>query len=191
MTTRPEVSDLIAGLNEDLSNEYSSVIQYRTFASVVRGSSRLTLRAFFSGEIADELSHAELLADAIAALGGTPTVSAASFTVPSDPEGMLRAALAAEEAAIERYVTRRAQADAVGEHGLAVAIDAVIEDETRHRNELRLVLADTARGSRESERPRNVAREGGVARGTSSSRRQPALDDMAASGRHGEPPSVA
>jgi bacterioferritin len=138
--------DLIAGLNTDLANEYASVIQYRTFASTVRGPHRMTLRPLFAAEIADELAHAGLLADAIVALGGTPTVSPALFTLANDPAGMLQSVLEAELGAIARYAERRGQAEAAGEHGLAVAIDDFIVDETRHRDELGLVLAGWVEG---------------------------------------------
>lgn len=134
-------ADLIAGLNEDLAHEYASMIQYRTFASTVRGPHRLTLRPLFAGEIADELEHAELLADAIVALGGTPTVAPAPVTVPGDPEAMLRSVLEAESDALARYVERRRHAETLAETGLALALDGVIADETRHRDEIRLVLA--------------------------------------------------
>jgi bacterioferritin len=133
-------ADLMVGLNEDLAHEYASVIRYRTFASGVRGVARLTLRPLFAREIGDELSHAELLADAIVALGATPTTDAAPVAAADSPAEMLRHALEAERAALARYVERRLQADALGEYGLVVALDSVIADETRHRDELRLVL---------------------------------------------------
>ena len=72
---------------------------------------------------------------------------AAPVPAAAGPADMLRHALDAERAALARYVERRVQADALGEHGLAVALDSVIADETRHRDELRLVLADWADGA--------------------------------------------
>lgn len=155
-----EKTNLIDGLNEDLAHEYASVIQYRTFASTVRGPHRMTLRPLFAGEIADEIGHAGLLADAIVALGGTPTVDAAPVAVAQSPAEMLRQALEAEREALARYVERRREAEAAGEPGLAVALDAVIEDETRHRDELRLVLAGWTEGSvAETPVDRSVERE--------------------------------
>jgi bacterioferritin len=135
---------LIAGLNEDLAYEYASLIQYRTFASTIRGPHRLTLRPLFAREIADELGHAELLADAIVVLGGTPTVTPAPVPVAEGSGAMLRRVLKAEGGALARYVERRRQAETLGEYGLAVALDEIIADETRHRDELRLVLAGWA-----------------------------------------------
>jgi bacterioferritin len=139
-TRRSDASDLIDGLNEDLANEYASVIQYRTYASTLRGPHRLTLRSLFEGEIADELGHAGLLADYITALGGTPTTTPAEVPSADSPLEMLRTAYEAELQAIERYVERREQAEEAGEHGIAVTLDDIIEDETRHRDEMRLTL---------------------------------------------------
>ncbi len=139
-TRRSDASDLIDGLNEDLANEYASVIQYRTYASTLRGPHRLTLRSLFEGEIADEFGHAGLLADYIAALGGTPTTIPADVPTADSPLEMLRAVYEAEVATIRRYVERRSQAEEVGEHGIAVTLDDIIEDETRHRDEMQLIL---------------------------------------------------
>jgi bacterioferritin len=131
---------LIAGLNEDLAHEYAAVITYRTYASAVRGPNRQELRQFFASEITDELSHAQLLADKIVALGGEPTTRAADVRYAEDADEMLRHALDDEVATLERYVQRRKQAEELGEYGLAVDLDTVIADETKHRDELRLML---------------------------------------------------
>ena len=131
---------LIDGLNVDLAHEYAAVITYRTYASAVTGAFRQELRAFFANEIPDELTHAQMLADKITALGGQPTVKAADVKFTDDPKQMLQNALADEVATIERYVERRQQAEDAGEVGLAIDLDEVIADETKHRDELRLML---------------------------------------------------
>jgi bacterioferritin len=131
---------LINGLNTDLSHEYAAVITYRTYASAVTGPFRQELRAFFASEIPDELAHAEMLADKIVAMGGEPVVKAATVKMTDDPREMLENALADEEATIVRYVERRLQAEEVGEPGLAVRLDDIIADESKHRDELRLML---------------------------------------------------
>lgn len=134
------VKGLIDGLNEDLANEYAAVIQYRSYASAVTGPFRQELRSFFAREIADELGHAGLLADKIIALGGELTTSAAPVKMAREPKAMLANALESEVATIERYVKRRDQAEKAGEVGLAVDLDDIIADETKHRDELRLML---------------------------------------------------
>jgi bacterioferritin len=131
---------LIEGLNEDLAHEYAAVITYRTYASAVQGPYRQELRQFFAAEITDELGHAQMLADKIVALGGAPTTEAADVKYTDDPEEMLKNALADEIATLERYVVRRQTAEKAGEHGLAIDLDTVIADETKHRDELRLML---------------------------------------------------
>lgn len=132
---------LIEGLNEDLAHEYAAVITYRTYASAVRGPFRQELREFFAAEITDEMSHAQLLADKVVALGGTPTTVPAEVRYTDEPKQMLQNALEDEVSTIERYVRRRQQADELQEHGLAVDIDDIIADESKHRDEMRLMLS--------------------------------------------------
>ncbi|HET7563442.1 MAG TPA: ferritin-like domain-containing protein [Gemmatimonadaceae bacterium] len=150
---RPDTTELIDGLNQDLANEYASIIQYRTYASMVRGPHRLTLKPMFESEIPDELRHAARLADAIAALGGTPTVRPVPVNTADSPEQMVQESLHAELGAISRYVERRQQAEHASEHGLAVDLDDIIADETRHRDELHLLLEQWESGARAHAQP--------------------------------------
>ncbi len=132
---------LLDGLNQDLQGEFQAIIMYRLYASMVQGPYRQELRAFFANEIPDELTHAQILADKIAALGGTPAATPAPVAVVTEPKAMLEAALKAEVETIDRYLVRRKQAEAAGEFGLAVQFDTLIADETNHRDELRQMLA--------------------------------------------------
>ncbi len=132
---------LIKGLNEDLKGEFQAVIMYRLYASLVQGPYRQELRSFFAAEIPDELMHAELLADKISAMGGLPAAEPAPVKVTRDAKEMLENALHAEEATITRYVKRRKQAEEAEEHGLAAEFDTLIADETGHRDEIRMILA--------------------------------------------------
>lgn len=134
------VQDLIDGLNVDLAHEYAAIIAYRTYASAVEGPWRLELRNFFEAEIPDELLHAQALADKVVALGGTPGTVPAAVRPARDAREMLANALADEEATIARYVERRSQAQALGEHGLVVDLEQFLSDETKHRDELRKLL---------------------------------------------------
>ena len=133
--------ELLRGLNEDLRGEFSAVIMYRLYASMVQGPYRQELRAFFAAEIPEELEHAQILADKISALGGTPVAEPAPVKVVKEAKEMLQAALEAEEETITRYVQRRKQAEEAEEYGLATQFDDIITDETHHRDELRQMLA--------------------------------------------------
>ena len=135
-----DMKTLLAGLNDDLAHEYAAVIQYRTYASAVSGPYRQELRQFFTNEITDELGHAQMLADKIIALGGTPVVQAAKVRVTDDPKQMLQFSWEDEVATITRYIQRRDEAEKAGEIGLAVDLDTVIADETTHRDELGMML---------------------------------------------------
>lgn len=132
--------ELIDGLNQDLAAEYQAVIMYRTFASLVSGPFRQELKAFFEGEIPDELAHAAFLADKIVALGGTPTTEAAPVPHATDPREMLEHALQAEVDTIARYTQRIDQAEAAGELSVKIQLEDLIVDESNHRDDIRRML---------------------------------------------------
>jgi bacterioferritin len=135
-----DIQTLTDGLNEDLAAEYQAVIMYRTYASLVSGPYRQELRAFFEGEIPDELMHAALLADKIVALGGTPTVAPAPVPVATEAKAMLENALRAEEDTLARYATRVAQAEQAGETAIKLQLENLIVDESTHRDDIRRML---------------------------------------------------
>jgi bacterioferritin len=132
--------ELIDGLNEDLAAEYQAVVMYRTYASLASGPFRQDLRAFFEGEIPDELAHAAFLADKIVALGGTPTTTVEPVPYTDDNRTMLENALEAEVDTIERYTRRIDQADRAGEIAVKVQLEDLIVDESQHRDDIRRIL---------------------------------------------------
>jgi bacterioferritin len=137
---------LIDGLNKDLAGELAAVIQYTTYAAVATGVHRPTLVGFFQGEIADELGHAQFLANKIASLGGTPTTTPDAVRVGKNNKELLEAVLEAETQAIQGYTERIEQAEAVGDIGLKVQLEDQIRDETLHREETLKLLRDTSHG---------------------------------------------
>lgn len=139
--TNVKKDKLLQGLNQDLQGEFQAIIMYRLYASMVQGPYRQELRTFFANEIPEELTHAQILADKVAAMGGTPAASPTPVLVVADAKAMLEAALKAEIETLARYITRRRQAEAAGEHGLAAELDTIIADESNHRDELRQMLA--------------------------------------------------
>lgn len=133
---------LIDGLNEDLSAEYQAIVMYRTYAALVSGPYRQDLRAFFEGEIPDELGHAALLADKVVSLGGTPATNVPPISFTDDNRTMLENALQAEIETIDRYVRRIDQAEAAGELAIKIQLEGLIVDETQHRDDIRRMLKD-------------------------------------------------
>ena len=136
----PGKDDLVKGLNEDLAHEYQAVIMYTTYASMVTGMHRPTLKAFFETEVAEELRHAQLLAEKITSLGGKPTTRPAEVAYHASPREMLEEVRNAEAETIQRYVRRREQAESFGDYGLAVDLDDIIRDETGHKEETEKLL---------------------------------------------------
>lgn len=137
-----KMKELIDGLNEDLSNEYTASIMYTNNAAVVSGLYRATLKPFFESEISDEQSHALYLAEKIKSLGGTPTVEPAPVPQETDVKKMLEAAHDAEKATIDRYEKRKKQAEELRLTELAVKLDDMIADETGHMEEIDRLLMD-------------------------------------------------
>lgn len=137
-----DVRELIEGMNEDLAAEYQAVVMYRTYASLVTGPWRQELRAFFEGEIPDELGHAAFLADKIVSLGGVPTTEVQPVPIPRTNREMLEIALQAEVDTIERYTRRITQAEELGEISVKVQLENLVVDESQHRDDIRRMLMD-------------------------------------------------
>jgi bacterioferritin len=134
--------ELIDGLNIDLAAEYQAIVMYRTYASLVSGPFRQDLRAFFEGEIPDELGHAAFLADKIVSLGGRPATEVPAIPFTEDNREMLEHALQAEVETIERYTRRIEQAERAGEIAVKVELENLVVDESRHRDDIRQILKD-------------------------------------------------
>lgn len=132
--------EIVKHLNDALAYEYQAVMMYTTYAAAVSGIHRGELREFFQTEVADELGHAQFLADKIAALGGSPLTEARPFDVPETPRGMLEAVEVAETEAIERYTDLREKAEAFGDISLVNHLDDMITDETDHKEESQKLL---------------------------------------------------
>jgi bacterioferritin len=132
--------DLIAGLNEDLANEYTAIISYLVYSRLANGRGRMELAGFFEAEITDELEHAKFLSHKIVALGGTPTTTPAPVQMSQDNREMLELSLQAEKDTIERYTKRILQAERMGELGLKVELENLVAEETRHKEDLERVL---------------------------------------------------
>ncbi|SFP57898.1 ferritin-like domain-containing protein [Salibacterium halotolerans] len=137
-----QTQELIDGLNEDLANEYASMIMYNNYAAVVSGMFRQVLKPFFEGEVTDEQTHALYLAEKIKTLGGDPVTKPADIKQTDNVKEMLEAARKAEEDTIGRYKQRTKQAEALGLIELQNRIEDFITDETGHMEELERLLAD-------------------------------------------------
>lgn len=133
---------LIDKLNDDLAGELQAITQYLTYAAKVTGPFRPELAQFFKTEIADELGHAQFLADKVVALGGEPTTVPRAVPEADDNQAMLQRVLEAEQQAIEDYSKRAEQAEAYGDKGLQVRLEDIVADETEHYEETMRILRE-------------------------------------------------
>lgn len=134
--------DLIKGLNNDLANELSAIIQYITYAAKTTGPYRPQLSQFFLTEVADEQLHAQFLANKIVALGGEPTTKPSAVPKAQSNREMLVAVLTAERQATKDYTQRAKEAESLGEKGLAVQLEDMVRDESGHSEETERILRD-------------------------------------------------
>jgi bacterioferritin len=129
----------IEALNEDLRTEYQSVVQYISHIATVTGAEFLSTIAELKLHVTQELQHAQILAEQIAFLGGTPATS-----VPPVETAVGREALAAdlrlEESQLERYRERFSQAMDLGLADVAEALRPLLEQTQEHVRDLQTVL---------------------------------------------------
>jgi bacterioferritin len=131
---------LIKGLNEDLAGELQAIIMYTVYSAQVKGPYRPQLVQFMQAEIADELLHARFLADKVVALGGVPTSTPLPVPPASNAKSMLENILKAEGQAMADYSARSEQARTLGELGLSVQLETMVQDETSHYEETKKLL---------------------------------------------------
>ena len=136
--------ELLEALNDGLSEELASVVQYMWQHVVARGLESPAIASLFKETSMVEMDHAYRVAERIDLLGGVPTTAVGPVKVEGDLLAMLKGDLEAEEGAVELYrnlvklarkeddpVTLRLVEDILGEteehaHKLA----AILEEES-------------------------------------------------------------
>ncbi|MDW7669577.1 MAG: ferritin-like domain-containing protein [Bacillota bacterium] len=146
-----DVDKLIEMLNEALAEEWLAYYQYWIGARVIEGPTRDEVEQELLLHATEELNHAELLADRIDQLGGTPLLSPADWTkhakcdylVPEDPyiEAVLKQNLEGERCAIERY---QGLADFTQgkDHSTYQMVTNILNDELEHEHDIEDFLND-------------------------------------------------
>ena len=134
-----ENKTFIEALNEDLRSEYQSIVQYISHIATVTGAEFLSTIDELKVHLTQELQHAQILAEQISFLGGTPAT-----TVPKVDAATGRDALAAdlrlEESQLERYRKRFAEAMDLGLADVAEALRPLLEQTQEHVRDLQTVL---------------------------------------------------
>lgn len=146
-----DVVILIETLNKALADEWLAYYQYWVGAKVAKGPMRGAVTAELIQHATEEFGHAELLANRIIQLGGTPLLSPkdwyevtnCGYEVPEDPyvEVLLKQNITGEQCAISTYqelMELTKDADPVT-YEMALAI---LADEIEHEEDLQSLLED-------------------------------------------------
>jgi bacterioferritin len=131
---------LVASLNEDLQLEFRSVIQYVQHVACVTGAEFTSTVDELKTHISQELHHAEVLAEQIAFLGGTPATTVSEVPPFTDSLSALEDDLALEVAQLERYRQRVQEANDAGLPDVAEALRPLLTETQEHVRDLQAAL---------------------------------------------------
>lgn len=149
-----DVRKLLDMLNAALSEEWLAYYQYWIGARLMEGPMRSEVETELLVHANEELAHAELVANRIIQLGGTPVINPSQWTQlarcpydePSDPyiEVILEQNLKGERCAIQRYqeIADFCNGKDHSTHQMAVQI---LNDELEHENDIEDWLTDLNR----------------------------------------------
>ncbi len=146
-----DVKQLIQLLNKAFSDEWLAYYQYWIGAKVVKGPMKGAVIAELSEHASDELRHADMLAERIIQLGGTPVTKPeewykhtnCGYDAPDNPfvKDILQQNIKGEQCAIETYqklVTLTRSKDPV----TYTIVLQILQDEVEHEEDLQAELED-------------------------------------------------
>jgi bacterioferritin len=130
----------VAALNEDLQTEFQSIVQYVQHTASITGAQYASTVDELKVHVTQELTHAQVLAEQIAFLGGTPTTDVPAVPAWQDSKGALEADLRLEQSQLGRYRERFAQANELGLADVAEALRPLLEQTQEHVRDLTSAL---------------------------------------------------
>lgn len=146
-----DVDELLVVLNKAYADEWLAYYQYWIGAKVIKGPMKAAVEAELTLHATEELAHANLVAERIIQLGGTPLIdpqewfmwSSCGYEPPADPfvRKLLQQNIQGEQCAIGVYddlMKLTAGKDPVT-HNLALQI---LEQEVEHEEDLQALLED-------------------------------------------------
>ena len=132
--------ELLEALNEALTEELASIIQYMYHHVMGQGLTSPAVLAMFKSHAMDEMGHAYALAERIDLLGGVPTAVVGPIKVGGDLKKMVQDDLDGEYRAIDmygRYVKLAAKGDDPVTRRL---LEDILGTEEGHANDWETVL---------------------------------------------------
>jgi len=135
-------SDFIEGLNQDLSKEFQSIIQYVLHIATIKGARYQQTLDEMEKHLIQEVQHALILARQIDFLGGVPNCNVPSGDVSEDPETALQADLKLECDQLGSYRVRVEEANELGLPDVAEALSPLLEQTQEHVRDLQAALGN-------------------------------------------------
>ena len=146
-----DVEKLIEMLNAALCEEWLAYYQYWVGARIMEGPMRIPIEAELLEHANEELNHAEMLANRIIELDGTPVLSPedwphlakCKYEAPVDAyiESVLKQNLTSERCAIQRYEMLAKLTDGKDFTTFAIATQ-ILAEEIDHENDIESWLED-------------------------------------------------
>ncbi|QNN21378.1 ferritin-like domain-containing protein [Planctomycetales bacterium ZRK34] len=132
--------ELIDGLNQQLNREVSTFLRYMLQAASIKGAQYESVRGMYMKEVADEVGHAQYLANQIVMLGGTPKLEPDLTPPPTDVRQMLEADSGQEGTDVKNYIKLAELAEAEGLIALKMQMEDQAADEDEHGHEMQRLL---------------------------------------------------
>jgi bacterioferritin len=133
-------NELVKELNDDLSSEFRSIVQYVQHIATIKGAEYLSTVAELEAHVAQELRHALVLAQQVEFLGGVPTTVVPDVPSSADSREALSLDLELEQSQLQRYRDRTEQAVGMGLPDVAEALRPLLEQTQEHVRDLQTVL---------------------------------------------------
>jgi bacterioferritin len=146
-----DINDIITGLNKAYADEWLAYYQYFIEAKVIKGIMKDAAIAELEQHAADELRHANLVADRILQLGGTPllnpkdwfTHTNCGYEEPKDFDvvSILEDSIKGEQCAISVYSNL---ADLTRDKDIVTydIVSQILADEVEHEEDLQALYDD-------------------------------------------------
>jgi len=132
--------ELLASLNEALSDELASIIQYMYHHVMGKGLASPAILDMFKSHAMDEMGHAYALAERVDLLGGVPTTSIGPIKAGGDLTKMVQDDLEGEYRAIEMYSRYVKLAEKEDDPVTRRLLEDILGTEEVHANEWETVL---------------------------------------------------
>lgn len=123
---------IIDALNEDREFELAAIMQYMGHHYEGEGMESPAIIELFKKTALDEMKHAELLAERVVYLGGTPSTKPAKIMKGGEIRKMVSDDLAAENDAIKRYKEHIKLCDKEGDPTTRLMLEGILSQEEGH-----------------------------------------------------------